>query len=53
MELSGGKAKINLVDLSNADRRVGHSGEVFTARFDPAGHLIASGSMDRSISTFS
>ena len=29
----------------------GHSGEVFAARFDPAGHLIASGSMDRSIST--
>ena len=27
----------------------GHSGEVFAARFDPAGHLIASGSMDRSI----
>lgn len=28
----------------------GHSGEVFVSRFDPAGHLIASGSMDRSIS---
>ena len=28
----------------------GHSGEVFAARFDPAGHQIASGSMDRSIS---
>lgn len=27
----------------------GHSGEVFVSRFDPAGHLIASGSMDRSI----
>ncbi len=27
----------------------GHSGEVFACRFDPAGHLIASGSMDRSI----
>ena len=30
----------------------GHSGEVFATRFDPAGHLIASGSMDRSISAF-
>lgn len=28
----------------------GHGGEIFTARFDPAGHLIASGSMDRTIS---
>ena len=28
----------------------GHSGEVFTARFDPSGQHIASGSMDRSIS---
>ncbi|KAL5119785.1 hypothetical protein ACEQ8H_002391 [Pleosporales sp. CAS-2024a] len=27
----------------------GHSGEVFAARFDPTGHFIASGSMDRSI----
>lgn len=27
----------------------GHSGEVFSAKFDPRGHLIASGSMDRSI----
>ncbi|KAM3443257.1 hypothetical protein MY4824_000560 [Beauveria thailandica] len=27
----------------------GHSGEVFTAKFDPTGNLIASGSMDRSI----
>lgn len=27
----------------------GHSGEVFATRFDHAGHLIASGSMDRSI----
>ncbi len=29
----------------------GHSGEIFAAKFDPAGHLIASGSMDRSICT--
>ena len=29
---------------------IGHNGEIFAARFDPAGHLIASGSMDRSIS---
>ena len=29
----------------------GHSGEVFASRFDPAGQMIASGSMDRSIST--
>ena len=28
----------------------GHSGEVFCARFDPAGNHIASGSMDRKIS---
>lgn len=28
----------------------GHSGEVFAARFDPAGQVIASGSMDRTIS---
>ena len=28
----------------------GHIGEVFAARFDPAGHFIASGSMDRTIS---
>lgn len=27
----------------------GHSGEVFAAKFDPTGSLIASGSMDRSI----
>ncbi|KAI0390450.1 WD40 repeat-like protein [Xylariaceae sp. FL0594] len=27
----------------------GHSGEIFAAKFDPTGHLIASGSMDRSI----
>lgn len=27
----------------------GHSGEVFVARFDPTGEIIASGSMDRSI----
>lgn len=27
----------------------GHSGEIFAAKFDPSGQLIASGSMDRSI----
>lgn len=27
----------------------GHSGEVFTARLDPSGRSIASGSMDRNI----
>ncbi|KAK4084075.1 hypothetical protein Purlil1_10419 [Purpureocillium lilacinum] len=27
----------------------GHSGEIFAAKFDPTGNLIASGSMDRSI----
>jgi len=27
----------------------GHTGEIFAAKFDPAGHLIASGSMDRTI----
>jgi hypothetical protein len=31
------------------DRLAGHSGEVFTTRFDPTGQHIASGSMDRSI----
>lgn len=30
----------------------GHSGEIFSARFDPTGNLIASGGMDRSISEF-
>ncbi|MCJ1476357.1 hypothetical protein MMC13_005023 [Lambiella insularis] len=30
----------------------GHTGEVFATRFDPTGNLIASGSMDRSISGF-
>ncbi len=29
----------------------GHSGEIFSAKFDPTGNLIASGSMDRSICT--
>lgn len=29
----------------------GHSGEIFAAKFDPSGNLIASGSMDRTIST--
>ncbi|KAL9040627.1 MAG: hypothetical protein Q9214_004409 [Letrouitia sp. 1 TL-2023] len=29
----------------------GHTGEIFATRFDPTGNLIASGSMDRSIST--
>lgn len=27
----------------------GHSGEIFSAKFNPTGALIASGSMDRSI----
>lgn len=31
----------------------GHSGEIFTAKFDVTGNLIASGSMDRSISKMS
>ena len=31
----------------------GHSGEVFAARFNPEGNYIASGSMDRTISTCS
>lgn len=30
----------------------GHSGEIFAAKFDLTGNLIASGSMDRSISAF-
>jgi len=37
--------------VSPLTRETGHSGEVFAARFDPTGQLIASGSMDRSIST--
>ncbi len=28
----------------------GHSGEVFSAKFNPEGNYIASGSMDRTIS---
>jgi len=32
-----------------ANEVLGHSGEVFCARFDPTGSLIASGSMDRNI----
>lgn len=28
----------------------GHTGEIFAAKFDPTGNLIASGSMDRTIS---
>jgi len=35
----------------DSDFKAGHSGEIFAARFDPTGQLIASGSMDRSIST--
>ncbi|GAT19039.1 U5 snRNP complex subunit [Aspergillus luchuensis] len=30
----------------------GHSGEIFSVRFDPTAQHIASGSMDRSICTF-
>lgn len=30
----------------------GHSGDIFTAKFDLTGNLIASGSMDRSISMY-
>lgn len=30
----------------------GHSGEIFAAKFDATGDLIASGSMDRSICTY-
>lgn len=30
----------------------GHSGEIFSAKFDPTGNLIASAGMDRSISEF-
>jgi WD40 repeat protein len=40
-----------LFDRVSAKKLIGHSGEVFAARFDPTGNLIASGSMDRSIST--
>ena len=44
-----GKAYTEMLYLQ-AHCETGHSGEVFATRFDPAGHLIASGSMDRSIS---
>lgn len=33
----------------NPNQSSGHTGEVFSARFDPTGALIASGSMDRTI----
>lgn len=36
--------KAPLMELS------GHTGEIFAAKFDPTGNLIASGSMDRTIS---
>ncbi|KAI3316593.1 WD40 repeat-like protein [Xylariaceae sp. AK1471] len=43
----------SIVRTSNLEAPVmeltGHSGEIFSAKFDPTGNLIASGSMDRSI----
>ena len=51
MELTGRPANWCLIFIG-IDRGVGHSGEVFATRFDAAGHLIASGSMDRSISMY-
>ncbi|KAL5457890.1 hypothetical protein PMIN06_003611 [Paraphaeosphaeria minitans] len=41
--LRGGVLQSPVMELT------GHSGEVFAARFDPTGQIIASGSMDRSI----
>ena len=41
---------LSLSSLTRISLSAGHSGEVFACRFDPAGQLIASGSMDRSIS---
>jgi len=35
--------------LSTVTELAGHSGEIFSAKFDPAGNFIASGSMDRTI----
>lgn len=50
MELTG-EMMSNIPQYLHADEAVGHTGEVFATRFDTTGHLIASGSMDRSIST--
>lgn len=45
-------ALLELLVLSVANsEKSGHSGEVFTVRFDPTAQHIASGSMDRSICT--
>ena len=50
MELTGRSDRLDKWKKLMAMCVLGHSGEVFATRFDPAGHLIASGSMDRSIS---
>ncbi|KAI8950031.1 WD40 repeat-like protein [Xylaria longipes] len=52
-DASGGALVQSMVRTSNLEAPVmelsGHSGEIFSAKFDPTGNLIASGSMDRSI----
>ena len=48
MELSGEEHDLHLTrDKLTAS---GHTAEIFAAKFDPSGNLIASASMDRSIS---
>ncbi|KAF2965563.1 hypothetical protein GQX73_g8005 [Xylaria multiplex] len=50
---SSGALVQSMVRTSNLEAPLmelsGHSGEIFSAKFDPTGNLIASGSMDRSI----
>lgn len=53
MELTGRSDPEGFSILIEADWEQGHTGEVFATRFDATGQLIASGSMDRSISMFS
>jgi WD40 repeat protein len=50
MELSGSALSHSLQNYGFTGI-IGHSGEVFACRFDNMGQVIASGSMDRTIST--
>lgn len=45
-----GSVYLNERSLRSLMLLVGHGGEIFATRFDSTGQLIASGSMDRSIS---
>jgi len=49
MELTGTETGYPQLERAT-DVSAGHTGEVFATKFDPSGNLIASGSMDRSIS---